>query len=630
MSLPRLPSIPSKLGWTKDNVNYYKVLGVPQSVSHNDIKKAYRLQLKRWHPDKNPDNKKEAEEKSKEIMEAYKLLSNRNKRNLYDCYLKDRKKETDTVPTHENSKISTVQKEPHVKAAKLSSDVGKSSPERSKKPFSAYDEPAFESYEEQCSEDNFSHESEEIFGQSSESSSELSSKSKNLNSESNFESRDPSPESNKSFQSRKSPRSNQKNKLPPRKKALSTQKHGPQDGKSRLPTREENPPAMTIKLHTKSQSIKKPFPENSESYIWKCKSQTEMNKPCPGKNIQQDENWEINTGKQKLPKLKTEPSSREDQLYTGKMKLHNGKSDLHPKNILLKGKADGLTVKYKMQITKSLAMKNKSYARLKHIKELNHTAGQKKLLDGFESGIRYLRYTRRKDSTAIRQDSQPGNTKWQSQKSELQTGNSRTHFQRSKMQTEQSKFHAGKNNMDVQSREILFRKNKNNVKTKDLCKDRNNMKARELHVGKSKMHVWNRRDNKVALQCKELMTETHKPDYLWKIPDTVWFAPQENTGKLFFAETTPFSDSPVPLLGNRRPCRATQILNGNQKANIEAWNKISLLHNRKNMLSHINMQSQNGKDYSPYLSNQILSNIPILCPCSKCSQCRFKWYPNKL
>lgn len=36
----------------------------------------YRVKLKKWHPDKNPENKKEAEEKSKEIMEAYKVLSN--------------------------------------------------------------------------------------------------------------------------------------------------------------------------------------------------------------------------------------------------------------------------------------------------------------------------------------------------------------------------------------------------------------------------------------------------------------------------------------------------------------------------------------------------------------------------
>ncbi|KAK9410515.1 hypothetical protein NXF25_001690 [Crotalus adamanteus] len=56
-------------------MDYYKVLDIPQSASMNDIKRAYRSKVLRWHPDKNPENRKEAEQKFKEIVEAYKVLS---------------------------------------------------------------------------------------------------------------------------------------------------------------------------------------------------------------------------------------------------------------------------------------------------------------------------------------------------------------------------------------------------------------------------------------------------------------------------------------------------------------------------------------------------------------------------
>ncbi|XP_016309960.1 dnaJ homolog subfamily B member 6-like, partial [Sinocyclocheilus anshuiensis] len=68
---------------------YYHVLGVQRNASPDDIKKAYRKLALRWHPDKNPDNKEEAEKKFKELSEAYEVLSDANKRNVYDRYGKE-------------------------------------------------------------------------------------------------------------------------------------------------------------------------------------------------------------------------------------------------------------------------------------------------------------------------------------------------------------------------------------------------------------------------------------------------------------------------------------------------------------------------------------------------------------
>ena len=50
--------------------DYYEILGVDKNASDEEIKKAYRKMAKKWHPDANPDNKKEAEAKFKEIGEA--------------------------------------------------------------------------------------------------------------------------------------------------------------------------------------------------------------------------------------------------------------------------------------------------------------------------------------------------------------------------------------------------------------------------------------------------------------------------------------------------------------------------------------------------------------------------------
>ncbi|XP_066467691.1 dnaJ homolog subfamily B member 2 isoform X1 [Tiliqua scincoides] len=67
-------------------VDYYEALEVPRNATPDDIKKAYRKKALKWHPDKNPDNKEYAERKFKEIAEAYEVLSDKNKREIYDRY----------------------------------------------------------------------------------------------------------------------------------------------------------------------------------------------------------------------------------------------------------------------------------------------------------------------------------------------------------------------------------------------------------------------------------------------------------------------------------------------------------------------------------------------------------------
>ncbi|MCX8058067.1 MAG: molecular chaperone DnaJ [Spirochaetes bacterium] len=65
--------------------DYYEILGVPRNATKEEIKKAYKKLAMQYHPDRNPGNK-EAEEKFKEITQAYEVLSNDEKRQIYDRY----------------------------------------------------------------------------------------------------------------------------------------------------------------------------------------------------------------------------------------------------------------------------------------------------------------------------------------------------------------------------------------------------------------------------------------------------------------------------------------------------------------------------------------------------------------
>jgi molecular chaperone DnaJ len=66
--------------------DYYEVLGVEKTVSEDDLKKADRKLAKQYHPDANPDNREEAEKKFKEVNEAYEVLSDPQKRKMYDQF----------------------------------------------------------------------------------------------------------------------------------------------------------------------------------------------------------------------------------------------------------------------------------------------------------------------------------------------------------------------------------------------------------------------------------------------------------------------------------------------------------------------------------------------------------------
>ncbi|XP_061991587.1 uncharacterized protein LOC133709754 [Rosa rugosa] len=67
-------------------VDYYAVLKLTRNANQEDVKKAYKRLAMKWHPDKNPVDHKEAEAKFKQVCEAYDVLSDPQKRQIYDVY----------------------------------------------------------------------------------------------------------------------------------------------------------------------------------------------------------------------------------------------------------------------------------------------------------------------------------------------------------------------------------------------------------------------------------------------------------------------------------------------------------------------------------------------------------------
>jgi curved DNA-binding protein CbpA len=67
-------------------IDYYKMLGISTNASADEIKRAYRIKSKQYHPDLNPSN--DAQEKLQTVQEAYDTLSNEHLRIVYDMKLK--------------------------------------------------------------------------------------------------------------------------------------------------------------------------------------------------------------------------------------------------------------------------------------------------------------------------------------------------------------------------------------------------------------------------------------------------------------------------------------------------------------------------------------------------------------
>src|SRR5256885_11715357 len=70
---------------TTTKQDYYELLGVPRKASAKDIRAAFRKLARKYHPDLNPGDKS-AEEKFKQLQEAYDVLSDSKKRQMYDQY----------------------------------------------------------------------------------------------------------------------------------------------------------------------------------------------------------------------------------------------------------------------------------------------------------------------------------------------------------------------------------------------------------------------------------------------------------------------------------------------------------------------------------------------------------------
>ncbi|XP_025019669.1 uncharacterized protein LOC112540154 [Python bivittatus] len=613
MGLPGHSRVPSGLskGWTKDAIDYYKILGVTPSASYEDIKMAYRMQLKKWHPDKNPDNKKEAEEKSKEIMEAYKVLSN------------------GVLSAHEKPKNSSPrEEESHTKLDKQSIYRVESTSDNDSGSCSEYDDSTFVSTDESSHlEDNLSLKSGVSPSESSsEPSPEISefSESSELSSdsESEFNNSDPS-KSLPCVQEKSHPKNNKtkQNKLSTKEADFQARNYlRRQEGRNGLQTEMKTGSAVKSELHAKNRKpSQEPFSEKSENCNGKRKAQTGKSRPYKEK-IKQDEILEIQMGNPKLPKLETEPYSGERKRHTIKKKEQNGKSELHSKKKLQKGKTDGLPGKHEMQIKKPPARKSRSYPK----EELDARTGQQKRLDQPDLGPGYKRYARKNTvSLSPQKGARDGKADVQSQKNELKVGKARSP-QKKEVQTSRSKLHAGKSKVNIQQNDLHAIRNNVNVQ------------KGEPQAGKSKINVrksgWSDgRVRKAAPEAKERAVENNRPPYTWKVPATVWLGPAENANRFPFGGTAELLCGQKALSDKRKPYGTNPPLQSNQGANIQAWNRINQLHLKKNYLPHIGGSFQEGKTWSPYINSpteRYTSDASFSCP--RCSQCWCKWFHHTL
>src|SRR5580658_3208880 len=69
-----------------NGTDFYEVLGVARDATPEQIKSAYRKAALKWHPDRNPEKKEEAEHQFRAASEAYAVLSDEQKRSMYDRY----------------------------------------------------------------------------------------------------------------------------------------------------------------------------------------------------------------------------------------------------------------------------------------------------------------------------------------------------------------------------------------------------------------------------------------------------------------------------------------------------------------------------------------------------------------
>lgn len=94
-------------------MNYYKILNLSPNASHQQIKSSYKKMVKQYHPDLYVGDKEFAEQKIKQINEAYDILSNLEKKAEYDAYLKSLEYTTALSSTPTHSTPSSPSSTPH-------------------------------------------------------------------------------------------------------------------------------------------------------------------------------------------------------------------------------------------------------------------------------------------------------------------------------------------------------------------------------------------------------------------------------------------------------------------------------------------------------------------------------------